>query len=361
MKNLLLVPLVALSLFACGPDAVALVGDDDGELDGTEAYDAALTSTSRSTTWLPFEEGNSWTFRSTAGSTRTVTLTEVHDGVAKLSGLFPEPVYVGLTSGTSTTLQQWTGSGWVPLVRFGYASTSWRTSSAACTGLVGKRTATGALVTTAADSFQDTRTIGFAQVSSPTMLCAAPAFNELTFAANVGLVAFRTGTNQRFTLVSAKVNGKVFPVPASADVTARVTLDQASYTSMPNTIRCVTAPCASNAQTAIAKVSFSIMNAGTTSRTWQFSTGCQYDVELVSMAGTVVRRLSEGRSCTYALSSLTLGAGQSKSFVVSMPLEDRNGLQLDGTYTVRAKLIPSGSSSPALSASTSLPVQVLAP
>lgn len=361
MKNTILVPLVALSLFACGPDAVAMVGDEDAELDGVESYDAELTSTSRSTTWFPFKEGNTWTFKSSSGATRTVTLTEVHDGVGKLSGLFGAPVWVGLTSDTSTSLMQWNGNAWIPLIRFGYASTTWKTSTASCSGLVGRRVATGSVIATTAGSYSDTRTIGYAQVSSPSMLCAMPAFTELSFAANVGLVAFRTGNNQRFTLVSATVNGKSFPVAPEADVSASVTLDQANYVSIPNTIRCITTPCPSNAQTAEAKVSFELKNTGTTSRTWNFSTGCQFDVELVSMAGSVVRRLSEGRACTFALSSLTLGAGQSKSFTASFPLEDRNNLQLDGNYTVRAKLIPSGSSGTVPSATTSLSVQVLVP
>lgn len=361
MKNSILVPLVALSLLACGPDAVALVGDEETELDGVEAYDAELTSTSRSSTWFPFQEGNSWTFKSSSGATRTVTLTDVRDGIGRLSGLYGSPVWVGLTSDTATTLQQWNGNAWVPLIRFGYSSTTWKTSSTPCSGLVGRRVSTGSVVATTAGSYSDTRTIGFAQVTSASMLCAAPAFTELSFAANVGLVAFRTGNNQRFTLVSAKVNGKTFPIAPEADVAASVTLDQANYVSIPNTIRCITTPCPSNAQTAEAKVSFELKNTGTTSRTWNFSTGCQFDVELVSMGGSVVRRLSEGRACTFALSSLTLGGGQSKSFTATIPLEDRNKLQLDGSYTVRAKLIPSGSSGTVPSATTSLNVQVLVP
>lgn len=359
MKHSLLVSLVALSLCACGPDSSAMVGDDL-ESDGVETYDAELTSTSRSSTWFPFQSGNSWTFRSASGATRTVQLTQVSDGMGLLTGLFERPVWVGLTTDTSTTLQMWSGNAWVPFIRFGYARTTWRTSSQVCTGLVGRRLATGTSVTTPAGTYSDTRTIGFSQVSDPAVLCAPQAFSELTFVPNVGLVAFRTGSNQRFQLVSARVNGQTIPAPAAADVTAKVTLDQASYVSLPNTIRCITAPCESNAQTAEAKVTFELKNLGTTSKTWNFSTGCQFDVELVSMSGTVVRRLSEGRACTFALTSLTLAAGQSKAYTASVALEDRNGLQLDGSYTVRARLIPSGTGT-APSASASLSVQVLAP
>ncbi len=359
MKRSILLSLVAMSMFACGPDALAVVGEEETELDGTETYDAELTSTSRSSTWFPLQTGNSWTFKNSSGATRTVTLSQVGDGMALLTGLFPNPTWVGLTTDASTSLMMWSGSAWVPFVRFGYATTTWRTSSELCTGLVGRRLATGTVVTTTAGNFSDTRTIGFAQVSSPAVLCAPQAFNELAFVPNVGLVSFRTGSNQRFTLVSAKVNGKVIPVVPEADITARVTLDQASYVSIPNTIRCITTPCASNAQTASARVSFELRNTGSTSKTWQFSTGCQFDVELVSSSGAVVRKLSEGRACTFALTSLTLGAGQSRVFSASVPLEDKTGLQLDGTYSVKAKLIPSSGTAP--SANGSLSVSVLVP
>ena len=73
MNRSILVSIVTLSMFAaCGPDAMAVVGDD-GDLDGTESYDAELTSTSRSSTWFPLQNGNSWTFKNTAGATRTVS------------------------------------------------------------------------------------------------------------------------------------------------------------------------------------------------------------------------------------------------------------------------------------------------
>lgn len=361
MMRSILISMVAMSLFACGPDALAVVGDDDAELDGTETYDAELTSTSRSSTWFPFQTGNSWTFKNATGTTRTVTLSQVGDNMGLLSGLFASPVWVGLTSDSATTLSMWTGSAWVPLIRFGYASTTWRTTNQTCTGLIGRRFSTGTVISTTAGSFSDTRTISYAQVSSPTTLCAPQAFNELSFVPNVGLVSFRTGSNQRFTLVSAKVNGKTFPVAPEANITAKVTLDQANYVSIPNTIRCITTPCPSNAQTAEAKVSFELRNTGTTSKTWQFSTGCQFDVELTSSSGQVVRRLSEGRACTFALTSVTLAAGQSKSYTATIPLETKDGLQLDGTYSVKAKLIPSSNASTAPAAAGSLAVEVLVP
>ena len=360
MNRTILVSIVTLSMFAaCGPDAMAVVGDD-ADLDGTESYDAELTSSSRSSTWFPLQNGNNWTFKNTAGATRTVTVSDVGEGMGLVTGLFANPVWVGFASDASTTLQLWNGSAWVPLIRFGYASTTWRTSNELCTGLIGRRLATGTTVSTTAGSFSDTRTIGFAQVSSPTTLCAPQAFSELSFVPNMGLVSFRTGSNLRFTLVSATIDGKTFPVAPEANITTRVSLDKASYVSTPNTIRCITQPCPSNADTASARVTFEVRNTGSSAKTFNFSTGCQFDVELLSMSGTVVHRLSEGRSCTFATTSVTLEAGQSKSYSATVPLEDRNALQLDGAYTVRAKLIPTGTAT-APSATGSLSVSVLVP
>lgn len=359
MKNLLLVSLVSLSLWGCGPDAVASVSDDT-DVDGTETYDAELTNTSRSATWFPMQAGNSWTFRGTSGTTRTISLANVGGNRAQLVGLFSSPVWVGTASDTSTTLQKWNGSSWEPFIRFGYAVTPWRTSNQVCSGLTGKRLSTGTPIVTPAGRFTDTRTIEFTQVISPTVRCSEPDFFELSFEAGVGLVAFGA-RGERFTLVSARVNGRNIPAPTEPDIQARVALDQVSYVSFPNTIRCITTPCPSNEQTASAQVYFSVINRGSTSKTWHFSTGCQFDVEITSASGRVVRRLSDGRPCTFALSSLTLGPGQSKSYSATMELKDKDGLQLDGTFGVKAKLIPSSNVSSAPSATTSLSVTVLSP
>src|SRR3954470_18825122 len=107
MKRSILLSLVAMSMFACGPDALAVVGEEETELDGTESYDAELTSSSRSQTWMPMQTGNSWTFKSTSGTTRTVTLTQVGDGMGLMTGLFASPTWVGLSSDAATSLMMW--------------------------------------------------------------------------------------------------------------------------------------------------------------------------------------------------------------------------------------------------------------
>ncbi len=357
MTRLLLPTLVSLALFACGPDAVANLGDDGAD-DSMEVFEGALTSTSRGQTWFPLANGNEWTFVSSSGATRVVKLSQVADEMGLLTGLFPQPMWVGRTSPSATTLYLWNGEAWLPWLRFGYARTQWKTSTAVCSGLVGERLSTGTVLETEAGSFSDTRVIGFSPISSPTVRCAPPPISTVSLEANLGLIAFRTGQNEDFTLRRAVVAGKTFP---AAQVAAKVSLDRAAYVSYPNTIQCITTPCPSNAQTAEAKVTFELRNTSSTTQAWQFSTGCQFDVEVVSMAGRVVRRLSDDRMCTFALSSLRLSPGQSKSFTGLVPLADANGLQLSGSYTVRARLIPSGSEAAAPAATASLKVDVLTP
>lgn len=342
--------LTSAALLACGPDAEALVETHD--VDSDEALSTAeseLTSSSNSSVWFPLNENNSWTFES-GSSSRTLSLSSVGNGMAYLSGTSPG-AWVGVSSSSANTLARWDASSrtWVSWLRFGFASTTWTIGSGECVGLKLKRSSTGSAVMTPAGAFSDTRTISITQVPSRTALCAPPEFTELTFAAGVGLVAFRTGYGQRFVLKSATVGSKRWP--AAQGVTATLTLDKSAYVNKPNTIRCITTPCPGNDVTAVMKATFRVTNNGTSSMTWNFRTGCQADVELVGSNGLTVKRLSDERVCTQALSSVTLAAGQSRSWQLDVPLMDRDGLQLDGSFTARARLIPA-SATPAAPAAT---------
>ncbi len=332
-RSSFVVVLGSLFSLACGPDGEALVA---GEGDVDSAADSALTSGSQSATWFPVSEGNAYEFKSTStGALRTVTITQVSATRALVTGLFAEPTWVGTSSGAPNTLNQWTGSAWQPFVRFGYASTSWAVGSGTCTGLKAKRVATARPVASAAGSFTDTRVIGFEQVVSATARCEAPAFVELTFAPKVGLVAFTTGRQEHFELAEATVAGATLP----AGVTAAVTLDQSSYTSTPNTIRCITQPCPSNQKTAVAKVTLTVRNTTANPITWSFASGCGTDVELLTAAGALMTRLNQSRVCTQQLRDLTLAAGQTQTWKEELVLEDANHVQVEGTFTVRARVM----------------------
>ncbi len=326
---------------ACGPDAQTLVDSSDVDSDETATTsESELTSSSKASVWFPLSTGNTWTYESST-SNRTVRLASVANGMAEVQGLLAANTWVGVSDTSANTLMQWDASGkaWRAWLRFGYASTTWTMGTQECTGARLKRSATGSATVTPAGSFSDTRTISIEQIPSRTALCAPPAFTELTFAANVGVVAFRTGTGERFFLKTGTVDGR--RVPANGSVTATVTLDKTSYVSKPNTIRCITYPCPTNEETAVAQATFTVTNGSTTSQTWQFRTGCQFEMEVLSASGLVVKRLSDDRACTMALTSVTLAAGQSKTWTSPVKLADRDGLQLDGSFSMRARLIPS--------------------
>lgn len=351
---------LCLFVVACGPDSASLGEAVDSDTDEAVATtESELTTSSRASTWFPMAEGNVWTYESSTGATRTLRLTSVADSMGELWGMTPGgSVWVGTSGATSNTLMQWNGTAraWVSWLRFGFASTPWTMGTEACTGSRMRRASTGAAVTTPAGAFSDTRTIAVEQIPSTTALCAPPAYTELTFAAGVGLVAFRTGRNERFVLKTATVAGKRLPA-LGGSVTAALRLDRTTYSSRPNTIRCITTPCPGNEVTAVAKASFTVTNGTSSPQTWSFRSGCQLEVELVASSGLVVKRLSDDRACTMALTQVTLAPGENRSFTADLPLADRDGLQLDGTFTVRARLIPSGGAA-APSATSSLTVRV---
>lgn len=329
-------------LASCGPDAQTLIDADDVDTDetATTSTEGELTSSSKASVWFPLNQSNTWTYESASGS-RTVRLGSVSTGMAEVQGLLAANTWVGVSDTSANTIMQWDESAraWKAWLRFGYASTTWTMGTAECTGARLKRSGTGTTVTTPAGSFSDTRTISIEQIPSRTAFCAPPAFTEVTFAAKVGLIGFRTGTGERFFLKSATVAGR--QVPAVGAVTATVSLDKTSFVSKPNTIRCITAPCPSNEETAVAQATFTVTNGGTSPQTWQFRTGCQFELEVLSASGLVVKRLSDDRVCTMALTSVTLAPGQSKTWTSPVKLADRDGLQLDGAFTLKARLIPS--------------------
>lgn len=350
-------------LAACGPEVGSLQDEGGPDDEGTESVSSELTSTSSSATWFPMAEGNTWTFQATGSSTttRTVRFAKVANKIGELSGLLSAPTWLGVTEPTSTTTYAWSADdGWLPFLRFGYASTSWSFGTSPCSGFKMSRTSTGTAVTTPAGTFSDTRSIGLQQITSPTVRCAAPAVTNLTFVPQVGLVAFTTGSGQRFVLKEATVNGKRYPAPAGR-IDAKVTLNASSYVSYPNTIRCITVPCPTNEVTAVVKATFEVSNTTSGTVKWEFNTGCQFDLEVVSSSGIVLQRLSNTQLCTQALSSLTLAPQQKRTYTGSVTLLDRTGLQLDGSFTLRARMTPRSGPSPAPSASAPFSVRVANP
>lgn len=346
---------------ACGvtdpsQESAPLPGGDELESTGAEL------TTSYASVWWPMQEGNTWKFTS-ATSGRTLSYSDVSQGIAFFSGLIPDGRWVGYSSSAPNSAYTWndTAGTWEPFIRFGYSTTAWTWGSGPCSTYQVRRTATGQTVTGAAGTFTDTRTIGFLLTPAPTARCVAPPFDSITFAANVGPVAFTTPNGERFVLTSAKVGTTAYPRSTSTgSVKGALRFDASSYVNEPNTIFCIRAPCPSNAKTAVAHATYTVTNGTSTSATWQFSSGCQFNIDLVNSSGTVVKSLSDDRFCTQSLTSITLAPGQSKTFTADLELAGRTGEQLSGTFTGKAYLSPR-TTAPSASASASFSVKIQSP
>ncbi len=355
-KNLLTV-VGLMVLAACGVDSSAKVGNDQfaPELEVAEGE----LSSSKVSAWFPMGEGNEWVLQTASGQTRTVTFSDLADSVAWLDGMVPNGRWAGVASSAPNTLYTWDESGnrWDAFLRFGYAVSSWQWGSGACGTFTAKRSATGRKVETAAGTFTDTRSIEFVLKPSPTARCVAPSFSEFTFAANVGLVQIKTPAGEQFDLVSAKVGTKRWPLPSAGPV-SKLSTDKAVYTSKGNTIVCITTPCPSNEEPAVAKLTYTLTNTTSTTRTWQFSSSCQTNTLVYDSKGDVVKNFEIARLCLASLTHVTLAPGQSKTYTEELTLTGDSGQLLQGDYTAKMVLTPRDNS-PALPATAKFHVDVL--
>jgi hypothetical protein len=329
---------------------VSACGEADAEINGSTEFaaeeevdstaDALLSSSAQ--VWLPMHEGNTWTLTSASGNTLTVSFSDVESRIGWLEGLSRSGEWTGQASSAPNTLFAWNSDlrRWDVLYRFGYAYTPW-SIGAGCDKFTLKRTETDVTVVTPAGTFREARTIGYTHTPPPNARCMAPVVSSVTFAPNVGVVKLVTGTGEKFVLKSAKVNGKSIPAAPVGGITSKLVLDKTAYVNKSNTIRCITTPCPGNAENAVARFTYSITNGTSSSVTWNFNSGCQYDLTLSDSSGKVVRTLSEGRFCTLALTSITLAPGQTKTLTGQVDLALADGYtQLEGNYTAKAFLIP---------------------
>lgn len=125
---------------------------DSNDVDGDElaTTESELSSSSRATLWFPLNEGNTWTYETGSGATRTYSLSSVSGGMGYWRGI-ASPTWVGVSDSSSNTLARWDASSrtWVSWMRFGFASTTWTIGSGECS-LRLRRSATGTTVTSPA-------------------------------------------------------------------------------------------------------------------------------------------------------------------------------------------------------------------
>lgn len=342
-RELVASAVLAASLVACGAPDSTLQHRADMPGDHEVGESAGELHANAAATWFPMAEGNEWTFQGEKGTVHTIRV-ELRDGnLMWVSGLREVPTWFGHSATYPNNLYVWNDEyqGWSYHTRFGFQYTSWiYQPSGACERYQAKRDVTGVRVQTPAGEFSGARTVAYTLLTPKDALCA-PRFGmrSITFAPDVGPVRFVSfTTNETFVLTQATIGGKAFPA-APAGVAVRVSSDEATYVNVANTIRCITYPCPSNAVTAEATFTLEVTNNGTTPRTFEFSTGQHFDFELVDANGKVVKAWSDDRGFIQAVTQMTLGAGATKRYTGAVMLEDRDGLQLDGTYTVRARFL----------------------
>ncbi len=115
-------------------------------------------------------------------------------------------------------------------------------------------------------------------------------------------------------------------------------LEQTEYSSQANAIRCVTQPCPNNEVTARATFALAVTNAEVLDHSCEFRTERQYNFELINEAGEVVKSWADGRTFSPDPTLLSFEPKQTRIFKGEVELSDRVGVQLEGTYTVRATM-----------------------
>lgn len=340
VKHVLMGFVAVVFLAACGvPDSELSMTDDlQGEAELMEEGQELASSAAKS--WFPLNAGNEWVFENATG-TRTLKVEAVGTGIARVTGLHAEGKWLGVAAGSPNTLYAWDGDAgnWNVFIRFGYAKTAWSyaQSDSPCQTFAAKRSATGQSYTTAAGTFKDTRSMSFTLTPPPNVRCAQPDFSELVFAAKTGPVFIRLPDGTKLGLKSAKVGTATFPKSTvSGAVTVTTKADKVSYINYENTIRCVTAPCPSNGVNAEAHVTTTLTNNTTQTHTFQFTSGCQTNIEVVDAAGTVVKNVGSDRMCAMVVFDVPLAPGATKTWTETVPLIADSGEQLNGTYTFRS-------------------------
>src|SRR3989442_7787837 len=120
----------------------------------------------------------------------------------------------------------------------------------------------------------------------------------------------------------AKLNHQLDPPPVGAGIIATLQTDQDVYTNQAPSVWCP--PCVTNTprcllpcyliegKTAMAQFAFTVENQYHLPRTFQFSSGQQFDLEIIDQTGRVVAAWSDDKFFTQALTSFTLEPGEAR-------------------------------------------------
>src|SRR5688500_6836983 len=100
--------MTAVGLFmlaACGVDSQANVGGEEFEPELEISQDELVSS--KVSAWFPLGECNTWTLKTSAGATRTVSFSDLESNVAWLDGMVPDGRWAGVATNAQNTLYTW--------------------------------------------------------------------------------------------------------------------------------------------------------------------------------------------------------------------------------------------------------------
>jgi hypothetical protein len=318
--------------------------------------------------WWPLQSGNRWVLRDAAsGDSKEIRVDARQGALAYVSGMLGQDHWFGFSSAAPNSLYVWNDDrgAWYPFARFGYNTTRWRfdLSAGGCdlfesgwargSGASGS----GTTVNVPAGSFAGARELGLRLIPEPNIRCRTPV-SKVFFAKGVGPVKLVLADGTSFDLETAVVGGTSYPRPSVRAIEAMLSTPKRIWINVPNTIRCITTPCPSNEVTAKAPFTFDVKNNTTRPVTFQFASGQQFDVELLDAQGRVGKAWSDDRFFTMALTSRTVQPGATISFSAELELKDRNGTQLSGVFTARARLTTARWSQPVLDVAATNSVEV---
>jgi hypothetical protein len=279
--------------------------------------------------------GNHWELAANGESARHIQIVERTEAGTRVSGLTRSAdLLLSLDERVPNALLAWNNDTerWVPFLRLDRKSWWFHASADVCdryrvTRLADRRVVTGAGDFTA-------MAFGFELVAPANVRCEDQPFDTLMVAQNTGPVALVKAGHEAL-LQRAMIGDTVLynmPMPTG------LVVEQHEFINHPNTINCIAAPCPSNAVTAVAKFKLTVENAEAEVHVCEFRTAKQQNFELINQAGEVVQSWVNGRAFEQSPTQLTFAPGETKIFEGEVPLVDRNGVQLEGTYRVRASM-----------------------
>lgn len=308
--------LVVGLLVGCGPESSALIDNETEVLSGPEADASESSQALTVSNFFPLRTGNTWTL-SDGSTNRTVRVIRSSGSLHLVEGLSSSPAWMAF-AGSRLWVWNPTDRAWQTFVNFGSATQTRFSFGGPCETFTVRQVANKIALVTPAGSFSPAVRYEFTLSPPPYVRCAMPMLGALTFAETVGLVELRTPNQDTFSLTSASVNGRSWPVPTAK---ATLTMDKARYQLAAN-------------GSATLRATFVVKNETTRPMTFQFSSSQQFELSVETSTGDVVYFWSADKAFLTALSSFTLQPNQSRTFTETFTVPNAAA----GWHTVKAWL-----------------------